>query len=318
MRILFTIYYRLFTIHQLTRQQQIFKFMALTTEQYERMIRFMDAEMETEEMAAFEKELASNPEMSRQLDFEQSLRDDFALQNITSLPGALPANEKAPARKIPGKVTRMQKWWAISAAAVAIIVLALFTMLWQKPGNSPVVANRKSINTIQKKSTQPETVITTPEKDSSKVTDLASLFTQYFKKDAIPDDYPLFLAQAFMDYESGNYKTLQQLNLNNLPQTRSAGETDDKENILKLGHYYKGLAFLQTDNTREAIINLEWVLAHQPGKFLGAKAQWYLALTYLKEKDEEKTVELCRSIINNKENDTLIKKVESILNTLRK
>lgn len=292
--------------------------MDITTEEYERMIRFMDAEMAPEEMDAFEKELASNPEMRRQLNFEQSLRDGFALQKITSLTDTITANEKTAVRKIPGKVTSMRKWRTISAAAVVIIALMLFTMLWQKPGRNQNLADQKNIDTITEKTNQSQIVITAPSKDSIEVIDMASLFTKYFKKDIIPDSYPLFLAEALMDYDSGNYTTLQQLNLNDLPQMRGADDADNKENILMLGHYYKGLAFLQTNNTREAVINLEWALNNQPGKDLRAKAQWYLALAYLKENNEKKAVELCRSIINNRENSVLIKNAESILNTLRK
>lgn len=81
--------------------------MGITTEQYEKIIRFLDAEMEVAEMEAFEKELAANPEMRHQLDFEQSLRDDFALQNLTSLPGTMAS----------GKVREMRKWLAIGSGS---------------------------------------------------------------------------------------------------------------------------------------------------------------------------------------------------------
>src|SRR5690606_17612903 len=119
-------------------------------------------------------------------------------------------------------------------------------------------------------------------KDSGGVVDLDLLFKQYFKKDDLPANYPLFLAEAFTDYESGNYKTLQQLNLNDLPQTRGTDESGSKAIILQLGHYYKGLAFLQTNNTKEAIHHLNWVLNNRPANALRAKAQWYVALVYLK------------------------------------
>jgi tetratricopeptide (TPR) repeat protein len=159
--------------------------------------------------------------------------------------------------------------------------------------------------------------VTAPVKDSSEVIGLALLFKQYFKKEALPENYPLFLAEALMDYESGNYTTLQQLNLSDLPRARGAGEADSK-NILQLGHYYKGLAFLQTSNTKEAAINLNRVLNNQPGYALRAKAQWYLALTYLKENNAEKAAELCRSIVNDKKNNILVKNAEKMLEALGK
>ncbi|HRN56110.1 MAG TPA: tetratricopeptide repeat protein [Agriterribacter sp.] len=75
---------------------------------------------------------------------------------------------------------------------------------------------------------------------------------------------------------------------------------------------------MQTGNTREAITNLDWVLNHRPGKVLQPKAQWYLALAYLKENNGEKAAELCRNIVNNKENHSLVKNAEKILDGLGK
>lgn len=288
--------------------------MGITTEQYEKIIRFLDAGMDGGEMDDFEKELAANPEMRYQLDFEQSVRDGFTLQNITRLSGAVPVKESMTARVMPGKIIGMRKWLTIGAAVV--MAFTLFTVFWQKQP-SPDVAGRKDIDTAREVASQPEASVAAPGKDSNKNIDLSLLFKQYFKKDALPEQYPPFLAQAFMDYESGNYTTLQQLNLNDLPQTRGTGETDSKESILKWGHYYKGLAFLQTDNIGEAVINLDWVLNSRPDKALRAKAQWYLTLAYLKDNNGKKAAELCRGIVGNRENHILVKNAKQLLDTLR-
>ncbi|MFT3945334.1 MAG: hypothetical protein QM763_00050 [Agriterribacter sp.] len=290
--------------------------MAITSEQYEKIIRFIDAEMESAEMEAFEKELVSNPELRSQLDFEQSLRDNFSVRNITNLPGTIPANENVAIHAKPGKIKGIQKWFAVCAAVIT--VLLLLTIFWKKAEPAQDITITNDIDTVQKKNILPPIIEPTVAKDSSRNIDLALLFKQYFKKDALPEHYPLYLAEALMDYESGNYKTLQKLNLNDLPQTRGKDGTGDKENILQLGHYYKGMALLQTNNTKDAIINLNWVVNNQQDKALRAKALWYLSLAYLKENNAEKAVELCRSIINNKENDVLIKNAEKILDTIRK
>jgi hypothetical protein len=294
--------------------------MSLTTEQYDKIMRFLDAAMEPDEMDVFEKELAANPEMRKQLDFEQSVRDGFALGKISSLPdyviqagvpGTIPVNPK-----IPGKIKSIQKWLAVAAAIIT--AFTLFTVFRQKPGKKQDVTATNNIDTSLQAISPPGATTTEPAKDSGRVIDLALLFEQYFKKDALPEDYPLFLAEALTDYETGSYTTLQKLNLNNVPQTRGAGEADRKENILQLGHYYKGLAFLQTGNTRDAIINLHWVLNNHPDKTLRDKALWYLALGYLKENNREKAAESCRSIVNNKEDHILVKNAEKILDALGK
>ncbi|MFT3750782.1 MAG: hypothetical protein QM768_20890 [Agriterribacter sp.] len=289
--------------------------MNITTEQYQKIMRFLNTEMDDAEMDTFEKELNANPEMRSQLDFEQSVRDSFALRNITVLPGIELMDNSAKINVTSREVKQLRVWVAISAAVVsAIVFLSIFL---KKTEKNTVTAATDTIDTAQQSTIPPQAAVAEPvQKDSIKVIDLAGLFKQYFKKDTLPEHYPLYLAGALMDYESGNYKTLQQLNLKDLPQTRSTDETGSRENILQLGHYYKGLAFLQTSNTKEAIINLNWVLNNQQANILRAKAQWYLALAYLKENNKEKAAELCRSIIRNKKNDILKKNAEKILANL--
>lgn len=279
-------------------------------------MRFLDGAMNLKEMDAFEKELSANAEMRNQLNFEQSLRDSFGFGNIKSLPDIKFEKENTELSKTRGKLTGMRKWWTIGAAVITGLIL--FTIFEQKKTKTTEVADVKVADTLQKPITPPVSTINVPVQDSDEHIDLQDLFKKYFRKDALPEHYPLFLAEALMDYESGNYKTLQKLNLNDLPQTRSVGEADSKENILRLGHYYKGLAFLQTNNTRDAIENLHWVISNQQDKALRTKAQWFLALAYLKENNSEKAAELCRSIVNNNDSSTLIKNAKKILDTLEK
>lgn len=285
--------------------------MGLTTEQYDKIMRFLDAGMEPDEMDAFEKELAANPEMRKQLDFEQSVRDGFALGKISSIPDTIPANQATP-----GKIKSIQKWLAVAAAIIT--AFTLYTVFWQKPHKKQDVAVANNIDTSQQVISPPTTAITEPVKDSGRVIDLTLLFEQYFKRDALPEDYPLFLAEALTDYEAGNYKTLQKLNLNNLPQTRGTGETDSKKNILQLGHYYKGLAFLQTGNARDAIINLDWVLNNHPDKTLQDKTRWYLALAYVREHNPEETIKLLKKIISGSRENALIEQAKKLLKSLEK
>ena len=289
--------------------------MEITTEQYERIIHFLDAEMTLAEMEAFEKELVSNSEMRRQLDFEQTLRNDFALQNITSLPVAGAESGEENTRGIPVKTTSIRKWLAISAAAAAIVIVTFFVFFRQTHQPTTEVANTTDVE--EQPNNLPKATDTARIKNDAAI-DLASLFKQYFIKDAIPEGYPLYLAEALTDYESGKYATLQKLNLHNLPETRGTDEADNKKKILQLGHYYKGLAFLQTNNINEAKTNLDWVLRNNPPKALRAKTQWYLALVYLKENNGEKAAELCRNIVANKENKALIKNAEKILDIVER
>lgn len=284
--------------------------MSITNEQYERIVRFLDGEMELEEMEAFEDELNSHPEMRAQLDFEQSVRDSFAWQHVSTVTDI---EMVEAARGRTQNIPRMLKW--VAAGAAVITALVLTAVFWQKPVGKQEQTVVTTTDQVEKKPVNPEPEAKpdapTPDVINTSV-DLLSLFKQYFKKDSLPDEYPIFLAEAFTDYESGHYKTLQQLDLKNIPETRS-GNT--KENILALGHYYKGLAFLQTGNSKNAIINLDWVV-NQPDQALQTKAEWYLALAYLQENNKEKAIELCRRIVSRK-TDPMAKNAKKLLNSLQ-
>lgn len=287
--------------------------MAITTEQYEKITRFLDADMDLAEMEAFEKELAANPEMRRQLDFEQSVRNEFASQELPDVIGM--TTEEAPvARQMTRKTTRLQKWLVIGAAAAVLAAVLVITK--QNSSPKPAVADKIGVDTTRKEDVTPPVAVIRPAEDSSRL-NFEALFKQYFKKDSLPDEYPLFLAEAFTDYASGKYSTLQQLSLKELPEVRGIDGNDSKEKILQLAHYYKGLAFLQTNDTRQAAINLEWALNNHADKTLRAKAQWYLALTYLKEGKKEKAAVMCRNIISNKENTLVIKNAEKLLDRIK-
>ncbi len=280
-------------------------------------MRFMDTEMDAAEMEAFAQELAEYPELRKQLDFEQSVRDKLLLGNSSPLPGIASIPNNSLIEEGQGKIRSLRKWFAFGAAAV--IAIFLVAVVWKEPKVTTIV-NVSNSDTDQ---VQPQTIstpitITEPEpvKGSNQSVDMSELFKRYFKKDDLPEEYPLFLAEALLDYETGQYKTLLQLDLSNPPQTRGASEAD-KTNILQLGHYYKGLAFLQTGNTKEAIANLNKAIQNKPDKSLLTKTQWYLLLAYLKENNRKKAAELCNSIIK-KENHTLVKEAKEILSVLEK
>ncbi|HRP31864.1 MAG TPA: hypothetical protein PKV73_08235 [Agriterribacter sp.] len=290
--------------------------MSLTNEQYKKIILFLDAEMEPEEMDAFEEELAANPEMRAQLDFEQSVRNNFAQQHITNPADTIPSKKNAATATTTGKITSMRNWMAIGAAVITACIL--ITVLWKKPATGPDITKANGIDTTDKKRNPIPIAVNVPAKDSSKPIDLTLLFKQYFKKDALPEDYPLFLAEAFLDYESGKYTTLQQLDLSQLPQTRGEMKAGSEETILRLAHYYKGIAFLQTNNAKDALISLNWVLKNNPEKAMLTKTQWYLALAYLKENDSTRATELFNKIISENENPIWVKNAKRIVDAIGK
>jgi hypothetical protein len=259
--------------------------MNISTEQYERIIRFLDAGMTLEEMNAFEKELEANPAMRQQLDFEQSVRDSYALNK----------DEEAGDYENTIPIVRSfnkKKWVAIAIAAS--VVAALITIFFLQPENkpTPVIVQDKDTTGTKKKDTVQLVIKKTD--DSSKTRSTASIYKQYFALDAIPETYPMYLAEALTNYENGNYNSIQKLDLSDIPDLRSNA---DKQVVLETGHYYKGIAFLKTGNTTQGIINLQWVEKKGENTELKSKAAWYLSLGYLKNNQVTEAVGQLKKVV---------------------
>ena len=259
--------------------------MKISTEQYERILHFLDADMTLEEMDAFEKELAANPAIRQQLDFEQSIRDGFNLsgQQETVLHN-MEVNAKHafvnPAIPEAAKIN----WLPAAAAAILVMIASwLFIILLnQKSTPSPTANNIDTVQVIKKDSLS---VTKNTNSDSLKQMALISgnIFKKYYHKESVPEEYPIFLAEAFEGYASNNYKALEKLDLEKLPQTRDTKEAQTKETILLLGNFYKGIAALENGRTDYAIKHFTWVIAKSKDAGWKQKGHWYLAMSYLQE-----------------------------------
>jgi len=315
--------------------------MSISIEQHEKISHFLDAEMTMAEMEAFEKELSANPEIREQLNFEQALRDGFAVGSIkvqelnlqdngpqekihkigAGIKEAYNTKENLPKKINPhhplwkAVIVRV-KWLHIAAAVVVLIIIATFFTIKTKPSAQQTFVKLKDTLSIRNIDSS-ITVKSKPIIEPAKVPDFALLYKKYFVKDKLPETYPLLLADAFNNYENGDYASIQQLNLNDISEMRGEDKLNNRQNILQLGHYYKGIAFLETNNTQQAIINFNWVIKNQPDKSLRVKAQWYLALTYLKEHNGEKATELCSAVMNNKENEVLAKNAQALFSAIK-
>ncbi|MFM9908358.1 MAG: tetratricopeptide repeat protein, partial [Chitinophagaceae bacterium] len=92
--------------------------------------------------------------------------------------------------------------------------------------------------------------------------------------------------------------------------------TESKQPVLEFGHYYKGIAFLKTNNTKEAILNLQWVQKNSTDKNLQLKAQWYLALAYLKSNNSVEAINLLKKIADKSAYHRYKKTAQNLLNDL--
>ncbi|MBS1565256.1 MAG: hypothetical protein JST39_12760, partial [Bacteroidetes bacterium] len=225
--------------------------MAITTSQYERISRFLDAAMDADEMEKFGAEVAADPEMAAQLDFELKVRDGFAVMKndkagqFSMELGYQPQPGPKDGTIVP-KVISLRKWLTAAVAAAAVLGLAVIVLLNRQPAYNKTAADKKANDTSHDTTTKlPVATLVSP-KDSSTAADESALFKKYFKKDRLPENYPVFLADALTRYEAGDYTALQKLDLANIPETRGGDALDNKVQVLELGHYYKGISYMET------------------------------------------------------------------------
>jgi hypothetical protein len=271
--------------------------MDITLEQYQDIQRYLDGAMDKEQAAAFQRALETNKEVNDAFMFEKEIRDHAGpireAMEIASL-NELPENSSTDtgffqdsikkaeteykARHAKPRIITLR--WAMSAAAVLILVIGGF-ILFQHHTESP-----------------------------------AALFADYFKKDTLPaDNYPM-LAQAFTDYRNNKYTTLQKYDLEDLPTLK--GGDEQRQKILELGYYYRGISWLATGDADKAGADLQWVIDHAQTPDLVWKAQWYEALSLIKLSNIPAATGLLRSISSNAKAEGYNTQAASLLDKLSK
>jgi hypothetical protein len=196
-------------------------------------------------------------------------------------------------------------------------------LFWPKLSAPPPVA--KKIDTSSaKKSTNNDLTNITP-KDSIKNINSeigkfngSASFKKYYAKDMSNQPMPELLAMVPSNYQKGNYSYSETINLANVLNTRgSSADINSKQNILQLGHYYKGLSYIETNDDKKAFENLQWVIDSAQSPQLKIKAQWYLALIYLKQNNTTRAMPLLSSLSKNSNEVQYKKHAAEILETLK-
>ena len=259
--------------------------MDLTNEQYERIQSYLDGALAETALAHFLQELETDAAMQEALAFEISLREDLgamrdkdemvALQkslandpvetaHIRSLIEQAGEGYLQPEKRtqVKPRVATMRTWSYIAAAAILITVTCLI-FIYVLPGNN-------SHDTYSK------------------------LYEQYFKKDTVPAAAPPMLAQAFTSYKKNDYAAIQQYDLEHLPNLKGNGY--EKQDILELGYYYKGISYMMTGKQDSAGYCLQWVIAKGEKPALIEKANWYLALSLLKAGKKDNALKLLQQL----------------------
>jgi hypothetical protein len=301
--------------------------MEITLEQYDDIQLYLDGKMEPAPANAFLQELNTNAALKDAFEFERSLRSNLesiaetreilALTRQHDEQASDPAQTDDPANRAfirdiirksaeewkegrpaiaapgsaaptgsaapPAKVVPFRRWTAVAVAASLLIAVAGI-VFFQHNGHHTA--------------------------------DPAELFAAFFKKDTIPNEkYPM-LAQAFTGYSNNNYKTLQNYDLENLPTLK--GGDDQRQKLLELGYYYRGISFLATDEPARAMPDLQWVIDHAQTEDLVWKAQWYEALALVKSSHIPAAMALLRSVSSNPKAEGYNRQATDLLHQLSK
>ncbi len=292
--------------------------MELSQAQYKTIQRYLEGEMSEAEEGLFIQQVEADELLREHLWFEfemlsglqpaikagttllskdepaTSPLDPSRLKKLIAKAGADWQNE--PKKKSEGRVVRLNYWWA---AAAGILVIGLSWIFFSKTEKQPVASGSKTNEVVKdssiniapadsiKKSNEPETK-----------PDYTAIAKKYYRKEKAPANKPELLAYALDDYDDGNYKTLQDIDMENLPQLR--GPEDDKINqsryVKELGYYYKGLSYVESGKATRALPNLTWLTKNAKDEALVTKANWHLALIYLGQKNDSLAIPLLRLV----------------------
>lgn len=328
--------------------------MAMEDPRFERIDDYLNGRMNREEKLRFEEELKGNEELNAlfniynviETEMQTSNQDEEALlaASLKKL-NAVHYNQDQKRQSIKqieiqankGRVVMlMNRRWLIAAATIALIIMMGVPFYLQYKNQPAQVADntqegeRLSTDTAQNgishhKALQHQDPDQTAKdntkngKSENKI-DAARrqiLYAKNFIVDAAPEDKAGPLEDAFADYENGEYRNAINAIDNADPYERTRGEEADSTLTVFYSHYYKGLSFMAESNFSKAIPELKTAIAGSADESLQLKAQWYLALAYLKASDIRKANELLNQVAKNSEETEYKLKASKLLNELK-
>jgi hypothetical protein len=243
----------------------------------------------------------SYKKLRRQLDFEQEMRNNFASGNGLNLHKTKNVWPKSFKRKI----------WLATAAAACLACIVTYFLINKTEPNKLIITKIDTLNNKIKDTLQ---IVKTPiDITSTNSINIDSLYNLFYAKATIPQDYPIFLADAFEKYNNGNYLAFENIDINNLPQLR--GDDEDKDKILLYATFYKGIIALEKNNAKQAINKFKQCLTlYINNDFWKQKINWYLALAFLKNNEMEKSKATLQLI---KESTEYSSKTKSLLKLIK-
>ncbi len=283
--------------------------MAMITDQYQRLMNFMDGNMSLNEMASFENELINNPELRAQLDFEQSVRDN--IRDTKNIAGESDVQQNIfTIHKNKSFSFKPQGIKLMAAAIIPIVIIGGIAMLLVHKKNIP-----SSISATFDSSQINKTIVLEPVKKPAEVPahkiniNADSLFKKYYKKEPVPDEYPVLLADAFEGYAKNNYLPLDKLNAQDMDAVRGVNDSENRNTILLLSIFYKGIAAVERKKTSQALQYFSWVINNSKDVDWKDKAHWYTAMVFLQDGDIERVQRQLHQISKNGKYNLMAKQI---------
>lgn len=242
--------------------------MKLTAEQYELIEAYLNGRLASADRAEVEADRRNDPEFDREIRIQQELREGFKTIRLEERLQTARQRYQARTEQVEPKRSTVStnqpkqiRWgwsgvrtWAAAASVVLVVGVSVW-VFWQR--------------------------------DESQVTETA--YTQNYQPDpadfvarALPAELKptdrIALEKGMQSYNQGRYRDAIRL-------LKAVAEGDSS---LTIANYYLGISYLTTPEVDKAIRYLQ-VAQRSTNRMLRQKAQWYLALAYLKKADRSQT-----------------------------
>lgn len=249
-------------------------------------------------------------------------------------------NSKEQAR--PGTTAtriKMLMRLAVAASLLGVIVLGALWYVNREKKEMPFVVNRPNTNSADnskkpdtsfRQKNIPPSPIAKQESSKSKPNKKKptynagnlkqqTLFAANFQPDNVPEIVPDTLQQAFAYYQSKDYKNaITALESLNTGVEERGYEDENKQRIIFYALYYKALSYMAEGNAKKAIPDLNTAIVKSPDEFSKSRAQWSLALAYLKQGSIQKAGRLLKQVVNGTSPGVYRQKARKLISELKK
>ncbi len=242
--------------------------MKLTADQYELIEAYLSGRLAPADRAEVEADRQNDPEFDLEIRLQEELREGFralrlddrlqtARQRYQARMEPIESNRSALSSEKPKQIRwgwSGVKTWAAAASVVFVVGVSVW-VVWQREEN-------QGTDMAYSQNYQP---------------DPADFVARALPAELKPTER-VALEKGLQSYNQGRYRDA----------IRLFRQVTEGDSSLTIATYYLGISYLTTPEVDKAIGYLQ-VAQRSPNRILRRKAQWYLALAYLKKADRPGT-----------------------------